>query len=229
VSKHVSEEWSEKLGSEAGFWRRWFTEARFQPNRERRLGKSNQLSAHLVKLANVPAGGPIRILDVGSGPISTVGTECAGHAVELTCVDALADEYNQLLVECGHAQLPRIRPGKGEQVEEMFGSESFDLVICANALDHFESPVEAFVAMFEVCRTGGAIVVTSVRNEGERQNYSGLHQWNLDADDKGFWLWNRKMRHDLVSSVPRSAKFSWQGTNSGRANMETFRVVITKG
>ena len=49
----------------------------------------------------LPTEGELHILDVGAGPITSVGKRRTGVDVHLTAVDPLADEYNALLDSLG--------------------------------------------------------------------------------------------------------------------------------
>ena len=40
--------------------------------------------------------GPARVLDVGAGPLSSLGTHVPGRDVEIIAVDPLADIYDEL-------------------------------------------------------------------------------------------------------------------------------------
>ena len=47
--------------------------------------------------------------------------------------------------------------------------------------------------MLTVCRPSGHVAFISVENEGERQGYEGLHQWNFSVEDGAqLRLWNRE-------------------------------------
>ena len=59
-----------------------------------------------------------------------------------------------------------------------------------------------------MCRPGGYIALTSIENEGEREQYAGLHQWNLEARDGTIWLWNRLVRENLLSRLPGPYTFT---------------------
>ena len=129
----------------------------------------------------------LRVLDVGSGPVSQVGTLSDRWRIEITAVDPLAAEYLELCDEFG---LPRRngvveRAGDAETLTESFAEETFDLVHCRNALDHASDPLLGIRRMVAVCKVGGACFLAHATNEGETQRYDGLHQWNLAPVDDG--------------------------------------------
>lgn len=102
-------------------------------------------------LAHLPAGG--RVLDVGcgSGVLLDKLEARAGYraGVELSATAAaaaaqVADEVVNLPIG---ADLP-------------FPPASFDVVICADILEHLPEPVTALVAVSKYCRPGGAVVVS---------------------------------------------------------------------
>jgi SAM-dependent methyltransferase len=220
--------WHNNIDSELRHWESWLGDPAFENLRRQRLEFSKAISADLVRLARVPPGATIRVIDVGSGPISTVGRTSPTNPVELTCTDALADQYNRLLDRFGFASLPRIAPVKGETLADVFGENRFNIVHCSNALDHFENPALSLQHMYRICKPGGVVVILSIEDEGEREKYSGLHQWNLHADDHGFWLWNRTSRRNLLAELPRAAEFEWRYVDHGAVGFRVFRACIRK-
>jgi SAM-dependent methyltransferase len=179
-------EWAKSKATEIAFWRDWLTKEQFRRAREARLQAPEfLLDTLLARMGNPPNPS---VLDVGSGPISTLYAEAKRDDVKLTCADALGKCYNALLAEAGINEVPPIVSVKGEDLTQVFPLDEFDLVHCANALDQFEDPTEGFQQMFAVCKPGGAVAIVSIENEGERNNHGGMRQWNLRADDGGVWL-----------------------------------------
>jgi ubiquinone/menaquinone biosynthesis C-methylase UbiE len=220
--------WSQNIDQESVFWRRWFTEDAFKLAREQRLQLSRTpLSKVFCDECGALPGELVRILDVGSGPISTMRTKSIDNPVELVCVDALAEIYNELLDEFGYEDCPRILQLKGEELSSKLAKNSFHHVNIANALDHCEDPEKTLNEMYSVCRPGGRVVVISIENEGEREGYRGLHQWNLLANDEGLWLWNPTFRKNLIAKLPAPA-FKWQYLNNGQVGFKSFSFELRK-
>ena len=170
----------------------------------------------------------LAVLDVGSGPISGLPRRAPDNPVELVCVDALADVYNELLDEHGFDELPRVLRIRGEELSSAFAEGSFHFVHIANALDHCEDPARTLEEMYRACIPGGLIVVASFENEGERRYYLDLHQWNLEANNEGFWLWNRSMRKDLLEGIGDHSHARCQMDQQVGDEAKYFRVEIRK-
>lgn len=88
------------------------------------------------------------VVDVGSGPISALQYIEAKSKLAL---DPLIDEYRRLY----YILDPTIDWIKGEAELIPFSDEYCDLVICMNALDHFESPEKAISEITRILRPGG--------------------------------------------------------------------------
>src|SRR5689334_21385605 len=181
--------WSEGLPNELAHWKWWLTEGpevfkneafddyawRTDPDSD--LRSQPHLTRHLEAFA--PAGAKVSILDVGAGPLTCVGKVWAERTVEITPVDPLAEEYNRLLDEIGLTPLVRTQYAVVEKLAEVLPANHFDLVYCQNALDHVYDPVAGIHQMLEVVKPGHAVVLMHNENEGEREHYHGLHQWNF--------------------------------------------------
>ncbi len=227
MTDHVEGAWGSNLQSEVGFWRTWMTDERHREGREARIAGTKIFAQYYLDLIGAPAESFVRVLDVGSGPISTLGTPARRNPIELVCTDALADEYNSLIRESAYSFLPEIKRVKGEDLLAAFGPQSFDIVHCANALDHFEDPARSFENMLAVCKPRGAVVIISVENEGERENYQGLHQWNLRATDDGLFLESRTSSENLLRRAPGSS-FAWHYLPSP-SDFRIFRATLIRG
>jgi SAM-dependent methyltransferase len=182
--------WQENIPEELHFWNRWMTEEQFRPYREPRLNPDRELPPHICSLLNGPRGTTFKILDVGSGPLSNLGTTYPGHSIELYLTDPLADEYNQMLAQLGMPERAGITKANGEEIDLIFPEYTFDLVHSNNALDHTYNPLLCLQKMLKLCKPGGWVFISGVQNEGEREHYQGLHQWNFMVKGTRLRLWN---------------------------------------
>jgi SAM-dependent methyltransferase len=149
----------------------------------------------------------ISILDVGSGPLSLVGTRLSGVEVELVPVDPLADEYNELLHRHGVIPPVRTRPCPAETVADVLGAARFDLVYCQNALDHTEDALGGLEQMVRAVKPGRWVVLKHVIDEGEHEGYGGLHDWNFRIEEGRFVIWNSETRINPDERLPLADDF----------------------
>ena len=154
----------------------------------------------------------MRVLDVGCGPVSHVGTRSDRWIVEVTGVDPLADHYRALCREFGLEQQALTWQGEVEALTGLFPEDSFDIVYCRNALDHTRDPLLGIHQMVKVLRADGACWMIHSTDEGEKQRYRGLHQWNFRAlEDGDLVVWapgkgERSLRQELRGAAAVAAE-----------------------
>lgn len=160
------------LEAELHFWRVYL------PKRWKKHLRNSQLTRYLIDL--IGDRKEVDILDVGSGPVSTIGYVLDGVEVNLVLADILADEYEELMEELNLT--PKIKVEKQDMARLTYDDNSFDIVNCRNSLDHTENPFDAVREMVRVCRVGGWIYLWHFAHMGFISRYRGLHQWNIDSD-----------------------------------------------
>ncbi len=220
------------LTDEVAFWRSLFDRTnrneRFLELFHGRVWTERPFQPHLQKLVgHLPPGSTVQVLDVGSGPVSHVGTISGRWQVRITAVDPLATEYLELCDEFGLTRRNGTvdQVAEAETLTESFAEESFDLVHCRNALDHAENPLLGIRQMVAVCKRGGACFLTHATSEGEKQRYSGLHQWNLMPQEDGdLAIRSRDGRQVLLRSELRGAA-TVQAVSTG----EWHNAVVIRG
>jgi SAM-dependent methyltransferase len=222
--KHTRDSWEKGLPEEMKFWRKWFTEDEYMSGRNMRLNRNRNFQfPHLV---SEHCTSVINILDLGSGPVSTLGEVLDGHQIAITPVDPLANEYNELINELGYTDLPKIIKGTGESLSDLFENDTFDIVFSANALDHSYDPLACIKNMIQVCKDGGSVYFVVKENEGERQKYGGLHQWNFEIEKDKVRLWNRDTSMVLNDEIGSSGDLAAQVTSNNAKNMPMLKVHI---
>ena len=141
------------------------------------LDPNSVLQEYLAKLLP-SSGSTASILDVGSGPLTTVNKTWPGVELSITAVDALADKYNQTMRKAGMAPLVQAQQGFGEDLCEMFEPDMFDITHSVNAIDHTFDPVKVIENMIALTRPGGYVVIQVNENEADYSR-GGLHNWNF--------------------------------------------------
>ena len=192
--------YDEGLVDEAAFWRRSLAEGGRHWNPEAfrlRMDPCFEFQPSLQELvakSPVALTGIIQVLDVGAGPLSGVGHHWPGRTIQLTAVDPLADTFDQIISELQLKPPTRTQRASGEDLLSIFQPDTFDLVVCSNALDHSRDPMRCIQQMFAVTRPGGWMFLWHYQNEAQAEGYVGLHQWNLDEANGDLLLWNKTAR-----------------------------------
>ena len=175
--------WQSALRDEVQYWRSLFDKS--CPDKKSvsafhdRLTKDRHFQAHLERLVKHVDSDIVRVLDVGAGPMTHVGTLSGERNIEVIAIDPLAEEYSRLFDEFNLTPRTKTRTGYAEHLSDAFSENSFDLVFCRNALDHSYDPLSGIFQMIKVCKIGSYCWLQHVVSEGENQRYQGLHQWNF--------------------------------------------------
>lgn len=188
------------LWTEVFFWWKWLRERRSAGVRADLLDPARELRADLVDVVSRLGPGRVRILDIGAGPLTTIGFRHPDPAItlEVTPTDVLARNYETLLRRAGVTPIVPTLQVDAERLTERFPAQSFDLAFAGNCLDHMEHPVRAIEQMFEMVRPGGYVVLVHFVDEGEKQSYAGLHAWNVRAENGRLVVANDSERIDVA-------------------------------
>jgi ubiquinone/menaquinone biosynthesis C-methylase UbiE len=210
-------EWKKNTSEEITFWKRYYTLGTMSPAEVlksadlplvvRFKDELPDFAAHLKAMSNkdsvltplvaqflTPRNNSV--LDVGAGPISVLGIKSPeGYPINLKPIDALADEYQQMLVNIGITPpCPSIQCDF-ENITQTFPEGTFDVAFSKNALDHGYDPFRALQGMFCVTKDGGHIILIFFENEGKQSSYHGLHKWNFYLDQKCLWMSDAQKNH----------------------------------
>jgi SAM-dependent methyltransferase len=214
---------------ELAFWDSWLSTrgGRWPDEFRDRTNPGAPLHWEICETLGTPAGGTAEILDVGAGPLTSLGKAWNGRTIRVTPIDPLAPEYDRLLARHGITPPVRTVAGDATTLLERFGPDRFDLVHGRNAIDHTPDPPHAIAQMVAVARPGGAVYLSHARNEAERQGYSGMHGWNFDGRSgpggTAFIAWSGSRTVDIGAMLPTAASVEV------RLLPEWINVVIRKG
>jgi SAM-dependent methyltransferase len=207
---HTSER---ELGSELSYWKEYIDSGGLEWPDEyaERLDPAAPLREHLIadRLSDMSSA-VISILDVGAGPMTTLGKTYPGKTLAITAVDPLAADYDRLLGEAGLTPPVRTLACRGEDLHERFPPESFDVAYARNSLDHGDDPLLIIRNMVSLVRPGGLVVLRHYRTEAETELYSGLHQWNFEIRDGDLLVWSRWARHNLTQILRRDVELEYR-------------------
>jgi SAM-dependent methyltransferase len=138
--------------------------------------------------ALLPPEKEVHILDVGAGPLTSLGKKSPGRVLKITALDALADEYDKILHRYGVQPLIRTQLFEAEKLTERYSANTFDLCFAQNSLDHAYNPEQSILQMIDVVKKGRYVLLEHFANEAESVGYTGLHQWNFDLSPDGDFL-----------------------------------------
>jgi 2-polyprenyl-3-methyl-5-hydroxy-6-metoxy-1,4-benzoquinol methylase len=166
--------WDTWLSSKGGFWKEsgydWTEDFKTRMDPESVL---QDYVADEIRKRNIT---DLTILDVCAGPLTILNKTLDGKRLNITAVDALADEYDEMLNR--NNIIPIVRTVKGD-VEKYWPDRQFNVIHCSNGLDHSYDPIEGIINMILSLQPNGFIVLKHYIREGERGSYHGLHQWNF--------------------------------------------------
>lgn len=213
----VKQQWQSALPGEVGFWHTWLkSKGHVWPEAYAYRTDPNLAFQWFIQpYCPSEDGARLRILDVGAGPMTALGKKWGNRTLDIVAIDPLAEDYDRILADTGHAPLVRTIKGDAEALEAQFGANSFDFVWAQNCLDHMVDPFKALHEMLAVVKPGRSVMLEHAVNEGETMAYDGLHQWNLCIRDKRFVIWRPDRTVDVnemfkdVADVTYEEKGSW--------------------
>jgi SAM-dependent methyltransferase len=195
--------WRRGLPLEVEFWTKYLQTrgGEFPEEFRERLDPGAVMADPLILEAIAATNAdPVRILDVGAGPLTALGKRDPhepARNLEIVAIDPLANAYDRLLHECGITPPVRTRQCRGEDIVGVFGRQVFDIGYARNSLDHSIDPMVVIENLVEAVKPGGTIVLRHYRREGETMRYEQLHQWNFDVEDGRLVVWGKRRRYDI--------------------------------
>ncbi|MCO6419888.1 class I SAM-dependent methyltransferase [Siccirubricoccus sp. KC 17139] len=200
--------WAAGIGHELYFWNEWMRTRGLQwpADFAARMDPANPLDPWLAAAAAGFDQPGLRILDVGSGPLTSTGYVLPGRQVEVVPVDPLAAGYAALFAR--HGLVPPVPPrfAPAEDLTLFLEPASFDIVHCRNALDHSYDPLRGIEQMLAMARIGGTVMLQHFPDEAETEAYSGFHQFNFSVREGRFVIWNREAEVDVAAALRTPAR-----------------------
>jgi SAM-dependent methyltransferase len=192
------ERWERALPGEMRFWRRVLSDpAAHERLRALRAGYAwGERDVYAAVADRLPMG-PVKVLDVGAGPVSVVPKVHPGRTFEVTAIDPMAPQFDALLRELGIEPWVRTVSGTGEDMFELVEPGTFDVAHGSNSVDHTHDPALVIRNMLLAVKPGGLVLLRHERNEAVNEHYRALHQWNFDLDGADFVLWRPGVRRNL--------------------------------
>ena len=156
----------------------------------------------------------IKIADIGSGPVSSIGSFLPGVDVKIYPSDV--QDFTKWWKD--RNQTP-FKPVEIQNMEKLtYPDEFFDIVWCHNALDHTRNAKAALKELIRVCKTGGWVYIFCSLDQ---LSTGYLHFWNAKQD--GLFT-NNKETFDL-----KEYGFQIQFTdNGGESRYNSITATLKK-
>ncbi len=169
------------------------------------------------------------VLDVGCGPVSSYSYLSHHGLADLTGVDPISPRYAKLLSKFSLAAPAKQQKGSGENLVDMFGAESFDIVACRNALDHHLCPALAWMNMYRVAKVGGYVVHSHSIREATKEKWKQLHQYDLFPSDDDQHMFVEDTTGDVLNlTAGLDLEYVTSAINRNESNSGWFSVVYRK-
>jgi SAM-dependent methyltransferase len=173
--------WDSQLESEMSYWK---NEIRRQDSKAWRAEYATRLdpeaplqaviAKHIARTVGVN-----RILDVGSGPLTSINKKCGFCEISIIAIDPLADFYSEILAKREITPPVRTELGWGERLTEQFGENQFHITYSRNAIDHSYDPIKCVDEMIKVTKKNHYVIVEVNYRAGSLEGWTGLHQWDF--------------------------------------------------
>lgn len=218
IPQSSTSRWKGGISSEVAYWEDWFRRKGYQcgDTYQDRLDPNQPLQLHVSKV--VPDSlTEVNILDVGAGPLTYLGKVMAGKQINITAVDPLARDYDQILKRHDIQPIVRTTELEAEKLTSKFPKNSFDVVFARNSLDHSHDPELAVSQIIEVLKEERVALLQHRINEAETQDYQGLHQWNFDSDsDANFILRSKSVTLNVSEKHADSCSIQCRKFDEGK-------------
>ncbi len=213
----IGAEWEKSLPDEVEFWEFALGKASQDPESvwfpyRRWMDPGFELQEEFKALIEAPPGAVVRLLDVGSGPLTRLGKKWPGRTIEVHPVDPLAEEYKRLMSRLRISPPVLPESGHGEKLLQKFAPDYFDFAHASNSLDHAYDPILAIRQTLAVVKPNCYVYLWHFTREGLTEGYSGLHQWNFDIEGS-----------DMILSDGRGRRYSLRDELSDMAKLECER------
>jgi SAM-dependent methyltransferase len=178
------------LRSELAFWEKWIRTkgSEWPEDFKRRLDPHSAATGYHLQVLERIGADTIHILDVGAGPLTTIGKRYQEKTLVIKACDPLADEYKKILDRYSIKAPVVTEKCDGERLGEKYQSNYFDWVNAQNCVDHSSDPVKVIREMIQITKIGGFISLCHEVNEAKLEAYRGLHQWNFYESDGNFMV-----------------------------------------
>lgn len=194
--------WRDNQTIESTFWNDWVSCYCYD---EKTWDDLNSLNRELIRdiRINIFAGpaDSLKILDVGSGPLTAVGSKWHGREILTVAVDPLADTFNEQFNRMNVK--PPVSPIScaAEELSTIFEENEFDFIWATDSLDRGYNPLLALREMIYVVKPGSIIQLRHKKNSRQTYGGEGIYNWNFDIQNDEFVIWRGNLKIYLQDAL----------------------------
>lgn len=216
----------------------------YLPNNMRELLNRENLEKvvpkYLVKYINDNIennGDRLKILEVGSGPVSHLALIADKNMCDVIAVDPLAEYYQEIMNKINLSWPIKPIKGESEKLDCLFEKNYFDIIYTSNAIDHVVNPKKSLEKMVKVLKKGGIIMVEGYINEGSIECWRGLHKYDMFLQDRSLYCRKKNgrvfdmkngLRLECIKDQVMKSRERGHGTVFMRNNNDDWYMIIYK-
>jgi len=214
---------------EKDYWYRHIQNSIYwQSQKSEGLFLEDELRREIISIPHLRKQQTLNIIDLGCGPISTLGTKDNKYKINLLGVDPLTNFYTEILDK---HYLSRPHPAINMECENIgdIADSLFDVVFSRNALDHSESPDLILEGAKKICKNNGLIHIRMYENEATSVGYNGLHQWDATYADNDVIMSSKTYNRQFsISSILGKLKITNGQSNRPEINNRELKITYIK-
>lgn len=217
-----ADNWVNNLESECLYWK---NNNKTILDRNNEIWQNNRFDYYDKSVANHVSDGSV-VYDIGCGPLALYGSKLDAGEIDLISVDPLSFLYNKI---SARPEGKEIKFGMFEFIADFFESESADLILINNALDHCIDPYKSVLESLALLKTGGKLRLVHRRAEAVHELYTGLHKWNIDYNaDNNLIFWNKNNMINVTKALENIADIQVTSAENVSRENDFIQVMITK-
>jgi len=133
----------------------------------------------IYKLKDFYKNEKLKLLEIGSGPVSNLAYYVDKDLFEVIAIDPLAGFYQKIMNKFNY-EFP-IKPISinCEDLLKFFRKETFHIIYAQNSIDHTNNPIICLNNAYHLLKNNGILFIRNNIKEGSRKGWIGLHKHDI--------------------------------------------------
>ncbi len=138
----------------------------------------------IYKLKKLYKNEKLKLLEIGSGPISNLAYYVDINLVDVIAIDPLADFYKKIMKKVKYKYPIKPINLNCEDLTRYFKKEVFHIVYAQNSIDHTNNPINCLHNAYYLLKNEGILFIRNNLREGSRKQWIGLHKHDIYINKK---------------------------------------------